>query len=72
MRNKLIVSNLPFHITEEDLIELFEEFGVEAVTLTEHYAVVVFSTESGAFNALEEWNCAERWGRLLRVKWAKW
>jgi len=53
--NKLIISNLPDDIDEDELREMFQEYGLKTVILRpEKYAVLTFRNEFGALTAMEQ------------------
>ena len=76
---KLYVGNLPWSTTEEDLNQMFGEYGdVESVALitdretgrSRGFAFVEMDTE-GAEKAIEEYNGKDMGGRALRVNEAQ-
>jgi RNA recognition motif-containing protein len=76
---KLYVGNLPWSTTEEDLNQMFGEYGtVESVALitdretgrSRGFAFVEMETE-GAEKAIEEFNGKDMGGRALRVNEAQ-
>jgi hypothetical protein len=57
MTKKLVASNFHPNTTEQDFIEMFEEYGLEAVVLkARKYAVLTFKDQQGAEQAMEEKN----------------
>ena len=69
---KLIVSNLPEDIDEEELTRMFGEYGLESVHLeTGKYAVLWFPDDWCAAKALGEWDDAVLRGHWLRIKKAR-
>jgi RNA recognition motif-containing protein len=69
MAKKLIVSNFHPNTTEQDLVEMFEEYGLETVVLKAgKYAVLTFKDERGAEKAIEEKDQRVFWGYWLRLK----
>ena len=70
---KLILSNFHPDTTEEDLLELFEEYGIESAVLTPgKYAVLTFKDQRGAAEAKEVWGRAVLYGYWFRIKYADW
>jgi RNA recognition motif-containing protein len=71
-QRKLIISKLPSWTTEDDLKDLFREYGVEAVILKPNkYAVVTFKNSSGAKQAKQEWSGGVWFGCWLRLRLAE-
>jgi len=65
---KLIVSNLPDDIDENELSEMFREYGLETVILRPgKYAVLTFSSDFAALKAMEE----QKGKVLLRGHWLR-
>ena len=72
MAKKVIASNFHPNTTEQDLVEMFEEYGLETMVLKAgKYAVLTFKDEWGAEKAVEEKNQRVFWGYWLRLKFAK-
>ena len=72
--NKLYVGNLPYGITQEDLQELFGQFGnVVDVTLIEGrgFGFVEMSNQVEAEAARKELNFSELRGRELKINIAR-
>jgi hypothetical protein len=71
--NKLIISNLPEDMDEDELTGMFKEYGLETVKLEiGKYAVLTFADDWGARKALKEWDKGLWRGHWLRVKPAQW
>jgi RNA recognition motif-containing protein len=69
--NKLIVSKLPPDITEDELKEMFKEYGLTAVILVPgKYAVLTFKEFYGAEKAMQAWGRSILRGCWLRIKYA--
>lgn len=72
MNNKLIVSNFHPNTTEDDLKEIFREYGLVNLFLKPgKYAVLTFEEDWGAAEAKEVWGKAMWWGYWLRIKYAE-
>lgn len=71
--NKLIISNLPEDMDEDELTGMFKEYRLETVKLEiGKYAVLTFADDWGARKALKEWDKGLWRGHWLRVKPAQW
>ena len=77
MGNRIYVGNLPFSVTQEQLKELFSQYGEieEAVVVTNKFSgrskgfgFVSFKDEASADKAIAEMNKKEVEGRPLNVK----
>ena len=77
MGNRIYVGNLPFSVTQEQLKELFSQYGEieEAVVVTNKFSgrskgfgFVSFKDDSSAEKAIAEMNKKEVEGRPLNVK----
>ena len=77
MGNRIYVGNLPFSVTQEQLKELFSQYGEieEAVVITNKFSgrskgfgFVSFKDETSAEKAIAEMNKKEVEGRPLNVK----
>ena len=77
---KVYVGNLPFKMRDEDLKELFSQYGEvsEAVIIKDKYTgrskgfgFVTFADDEAAQQAISEMNDKEIEGRALRVNEAK-
>lgn len=80
MNNKMFVGNLPYKTTEEELKEMFAEFGevVEAVILTDKFTgrskgfgFVTMATEEEAQAAIKGLDQKEIDGRNIKVDVAR-
>jgi RNA recognition motif-containing protein len=79
-KNKLYVGNLPFAVRDEDLANMFAEFGEisEAKVITDKFSgrskgfgFVTFASEDDAAKAVEAMNAKEVEGRPLTVNVAR-
>uniref|UniRef100_A0A7C4TLP5 RNA-binding protein n=1 Tax=candidate division WWE3 bacterium TaxID=2053526 RepID=A0A7C4TLP5_UNCKA len=79
-KNKLYVGNLPFAVRDEDLANMFAEFGEisEAKVITDKFSgrskgfgFVTFASEEDAAKAVEAMNAKEVEGRPLTVNVAR-
>ena len=65
---KLIVSNLPDDIDEDELTQMFREYGLKTVALRPgKYADLTFSSDFAALRAMEE----QKSKVLLRGHWLR-
>ncbi len=80
MENRLYVGNLPYSMTEDELRQVFEEYGeVASVTVitdrdtgrSKGYGFVVMSSEEEAAAAISGLNGADVKGRTLKVDRAR-
>ena len=80
MSKKLFVGSIPFRANEDDLKQLFSEFGeVVSVNIVRHsdsgrskgFAFVEMDTENSANNAIEALNDSEFGGRAIKVSVAR-
>jgi RNA recognition motif-containing protein len=78
--NKIYVGNLPFKVRDEELKDMFSEFGEisEAVVITERgsgrskgFGFVTFASEESTPKAIEAMNGKEVDGRALTVNEAR-
>lgn len=76
MSAKIYVGNLPFKVNNNELKEIFSQFGeiTEAVVISEKYSgrskgfgFVTFTSEDSAKKAVGEMNGKEIGGRALKV-----
>jgi len=79
-QNRLFVGNLPFQITEQDLIEFFSGVGVvlnaqvvfdKATGRSRGFGFVEYSNSEEAQKAVEEYNGKDLEGRPLTVNIAR-
>ena len=73
-KNKLFIGNLPYEITEEELTELFSQYGAVKEVFAPRqkgYAFVTFENEEDAAKALEAMKDYELKGRKLNVDLAR-
>lgn len=79
-KNKLYVGNLPFAVRDEDLANMFAEFGeiAEAKVITDKFSgrskgfgFVTFNSEEDAAKAVDAMNEKEVEGRPLTVNVAR-
>lgn len=73
-KNKLFVGNLPYETTEDELRELFSQYGtVQEVFAPRQkgYAFVTFENEEDAAKALEAMKDYELKGRKLNIDFAR-
>lgn len=79
-KNKLYVGNLPFAVRDEDLANMFAEFGdiSEAKVITDKFSgrskgfgFVTFASEDDAAKAVEAMNAKDVEGRPLTVNVAR-
>lgn len=80
MNSKLYVGNLPYSITDQELSDLFSQFGtvVSATIITDRgsgrskgFGFVEFEKEEDAQKAIEEMHGKEHSGRNLTVNVAR-
>lgn len=80
MDNKLYVGNLSYSVTEEDLSQLFSQFGEVSSTkiITDRetgrskgFAFVEMQSETDASTCVENLDGQEHWKRQLRVNIAQ-
>jgi RNA recognition motif-containing protein len=80
MNNKIYVGNLAYSINEQNLEDLFKEYGtVEEVKLivdrdtnrSKGFAFVTMSTEEEAGKAISELKDAELENRAIKISYAK-
>lgn len=80
MENKIFVGNLPFKVDDNELKEMFSQYGEieEAVVIKDKYTrrskgfgFVTFKDEDSAKKAVEELNEKEIQGRNIKVNIAK-
>ena len=80
MSKKLFVGSIPFRANEDDLKQLFSEFGeVVSVNIVRHldsgrskgFAFVEMDSENNANNAIQALNDSEFGGRAIKVSVAR-
>lgn len=80
MGNKIFVGNLSFNVTDQDLSQMFAEFGEisEAVLIknklngrSKGFGFVTFKDDASAAKAVESMNGKEVMGRALTVNEAR-
>ena len=73
-KNKLFIGNLPYEITEEELREIFSQYGTVLEVFAPRqkgYAFVTFENEEDAMKASEGMKDYELKGRKLNVDFAR-
>jgi hypothetical protein len=74
MAKKLIVSNFRPDTTEEELVDLFTDYGLESIVLKPgKYAVLNFKDEWSAEEAMNDMGGGKLflWGYRVRLKFAE-
>lgn len=80
MSKQIFVSNLPYHLTQEELKQYFEPFGeiTHVLILTDRltqrsrgFGFVTFATETAAQQAIQEMDEKKMDGRLVKVTLAR-
>jgi len=67
---KLIISNFHPATTEQELFEMFEEYGIERVILKPaKYAVIIFDDCMGALKAKDDFTGCMYYGYSWRIKY---
>jgi len=70
---KLIISNLPEDMDEDELTEMFRDYHLKAVKLEiGKYAVLAFEDFWDASKAMKAWDKQFSRGHRLNIKPAKW